>query len=263
MLKMNNKWVLLIDGDMFAFRACASCEREVNWGQIWTLHVDLEEAKARFSEILNDTVEKALKRCTEHLKHDITYEILICFSSPNNFRKTINPAYKANRNGKRKPVAYHALVSWIKDKANTTEVDTLEADDVMGILATSESLKDKCIVISGDKDMKCIHGYHYDFIRDEFCYVTTEEAYKNFLIQTLMGDATDGYSGCPKIGKVTATKLLDKECSWDTVVSAYKKAGLSEDVALENARMARILLSEDWDIDEKKVKLWKPTGIIR
>ena len=52
---------LLLDGDMFAFRACASCEFEVNWGQIWTLHVDLEEAKARFSEIVNDAVEKALK----------------------------------------------------------------------------------------------------------------------------------------------------------------------------------------------------------
>ena len=75
-----------------------------------------------------------------------------------------------------------------------------------------------------------------------------------------MGDATDGYSGCPKIGKVTASRLLNKECSWATVVAAYEKAGLSEDVALENARMARILLYEDWDAKEKRVKLWTPTG---
>lgn len=251
---------LLLDGDMFAFRACASCEHEVNWGQIWTLHVDLEEAKARFSEIVNDAVEKALKRYSEHLKTDVTYEMMICFSSRNNFRKTINPAYKANRAGKRKPVAYNALVSWVKEEANTTEVDSLEADDIMGILATMECYKDKCIVISGDKDMKCIYGYHYDFVHDEFYYVTPEEAYRNFLTQTLTGDTTDGYSGCPKIGKVTAGRLLDKECSWATVVAAYEKAGLSEDVALENARMARILLSEDWDAKEKRVKLWTPTG---
>ena len=53
---------------------------------------------------------------------------------------------------------------------------------------------------------------------------------------------------------------MDKECSWATVVAAYEKAGLSEDVAVENARMARILLSEDWDAKEKRVKLWTPTG---
>lgn len=254
------KVTLLLDGDMFAFRACSSCEREINWGQIWTLHVDLEEAKARFSEIVNDAVERALKHYSERLKTDVTYEMLICFSSRNNFRKTINPAYKVNRVGKRKPVAYHALVSWVKEEANTAEIDTLEADDIIGIMATKPSYVDKCIIISGDKDMQCINGYHYDFVRDVFNHVTPEEAYRNFLTQSLMGDATDGYSGCPKIGKVTAGRLLDKECSWATVVGAYEKAGLSEEVALENARMARILLYEDWDIVEKRVKLWKPTG---
>ena len=249
---------LLIDGDMFAFRACASCEREVNWGQIWTLHVDLEEAKARFIEILNDAVEKALKHYSEHLKTDVTYEMMICFSSDNNFRKTINPAYKANRAGKRKPVAYSALVSWVKEEANTAEVDSLEADDIMGILATMESYKDKCIVISGDKDMKCIYGHHYDFIHEEYSYVNKDEAQYNFFMQTLMGDATDGYSGCPKIGKVNAKRILDKDCSWDAIKQAYTKAGLSEEYALTQARVAKILLSSDYDINAKKVKLWKP-----
>lgn len=250
---------LLIDGDMFVYRACSSCEREINWGQIWTLHVDLEEAKARFGEILADAVEKAVKNMAEAIKADVKYGIMICFSSSNNFRKTINPAYKANRAGKRKPVAYNALVSWVKENAIAKERDGLEADDVIGIYATNPLLKDNCIIISGDKDMKCIYGYHYDFIRDEFCYVTPEESYRNFLTQTLMGDVTDGYSGCPKIGKVTAGRLLDKDCSWNTVKTAFEKAGLSEDVALENARMARILLSDDWDDENKKVKLWKPT----
>lgn len=253
------KYVLLIDGDMFAFRACSSCEREVNWGQIWTLHVDLEEAKARFSEILDTAVERALDALTDYVKDNISYDIKICFSSDSNFRKKILSTYKLNREGKRKPVAYHALVKWVKENADTVEVESLEADDCIGILATSPDLKGRSVVISGDKDMRCIPSYHYDFIRDEFEYITEELAYKNFLTQALIGDPTDGYSGCPKVGKVTADKLLTASCTWDTVVSAYAKAGLSEDVALEQARMARILLSDNWDSKGKKVILWTPT----
>lgn len=260
MTKTKDKWLLLIDGDMFAFRACASCEREVNWGQLWTLHVDLEEAKARFTEILDNAVEHAMVHLTDCLKADVAYDIKICFSSRTNFRKKILSTYKLNREGKRKPVAYRALVEWIKTIADTVEVDNLEADDCIGILATSPEMKDKCVVISGDKDMRCIPSYHYDFIRDLFEHITDDVAYKNFLTQALIGDTTDGYSGCPKVGKVTAEKLLNASCTWETVVSAYAKAGLSEDVALEQARMARILLSDNWDSKRKKVILWKPTS---
>ena len=57
---------------------------------------------------------------------------------------------------------------------------------------------------------------------------------------------------------VTAKKLLDKNCSWDTVVSTYQSKGLSEAVALENARLARILRDGEYDTDTGKVKLWTP-----
>ena len=249
---------LLIDGDMFAFRACSSCELEVNWGQIWTLHVDLEEAKARFVELLDNAIERALRSASEYIKFD-SYSVNFAFTGKNNFRKLLNPSYKANRIGKRKPVAYDALVSWIKGLAYCVEIDSLEADDLIGITATNPVFVDNCIIISGDKDMNCIYGYHYDYIRDTFTHVTPEEAYRNFLTQTLVGDTTDGYSGCPKVGKVTAERLLDKDCSWATVVTAYEKAGLSEDVAIEQARMARILLFDDWDAKHGEVILWKPT----
>ena len=43
---------LLIDGDMVCFRVCASVEHEIEWGNdIWTLHVDLNEAKERYETI--------------------------------------------------------------------------------------------------------------------------------------------------------------------------------------------------------------------
>lgn len=247
---------ILIDGDMFCFRACAACEQEIDWGNdIWTLHVNLNEAKAHFEETLETAIGDAL------VAHGYTgdFDVIFCFTSEHNFRKKILPTYKANRAGKRKPVGYKALVSWVKETYKAVEKNWLEADDCIGILATLPENVDNCIIISGDKDMKCIYGYHYDFLRKEFCYVNKDEAKFHFFMQTLMGDTTDGYSGCPKVGKVTAKKILDKDCSWDTVVSTYEKAGLSEDVALEQARVAKILLASDYDFKKKKVILWKPT----
>lgn len=249
---------VLIDGDMFCFRACASCEHEVDWGHdIWTLHVNLGEAKAHFMDITEKAVEDAL---VNH-KYTGEYDIIFCFSDKNNFRKKILSTYKANRDNKRKPVGYSALVSWVEETFHYVKKSWLEADDCIGILATQPENVDNCIIVSGDKDMKCIYGYHYDFIRKEYFHTSKEEAMRNFFMQTLMGDMTDGYSGCPKVGKVTANKILDKDCSWSGVKKAYEDAGLSEEIALEQARVAKILLSTDYDTKREKVILWKPTDM--
>jgi DNA polymerase-1 len=42
------------------------------------------------------------------------------------------------------------------------------------------------------------------------------------------------------------------------VTSAYASAGLSEDVALMNARVARICRADDYDFTKKEVILWEP-----
>ena len=86
-----------------------------------------------------------------------------------------------------------------------------------------------------------------------------EEADRWHLAQTLIGDPTDNYKGCPKIGAVGAKKILDKDCSWAAVVAAYEKAGLSEEDALAQARVARILRFEDVDEDMNPI-LWTPKG---
>ena len=75
-------------------------------------------------------------------------------------------------------------------------------------------------------------------------------------MQTLIGDIADGYKGCPGIGAVKAKKLLDEAPVWATVKDAYEKAGLTEEDALQQARMARILRSSDYP--DGQVKLWSP-----
>lgn len=43
---------------------------------------------------------------------------------------------------------------------------------------------------------------------------------------------------------------------WKLVVETYKSKGFTEEDALRNARMARILRAEDYDFNNKEIKLW-------
>ena len=93
--------------------------------------------------------------------------------------------------------------------------------------------------------------------------VTEEEADYNHMLQTLTGDAADGYPGCPGIGPKTAEKLLagvgrTYAEMWPIVVEQYAKKGLSEGIALTQARIARICRRDDYDFKRKEVKLWNP-----
>jgi DNA polymerase-1 len=132
----------------------------------------------------------------------------------------------------------------------------LEADDVMGILGTAPG--HNTIVVSDDKDMKTLPCKLYRPVSGELLNINQREADFSFLTQALMGDLTDGYSGCPKVGAVSAKKILEKSMTWNAVVSAYAKQNLNETYALTQARLARILRYSDWDVDAGQIKLWEP-----
>jgi DNA polymerase-1 len=138
-------------------------------------------------------------------------------------------------------------------------MDSLEADDAMGIYATKNP--GNCIV-SPDKDMKQIPGKLFNL--DESFTITKEQGARWHLEQTLAGDSTDGYSGVPSIGIKRAQTLFDqKGYSWKTVVDAFKEKDLDEEVALTNARLARILTAEDYDFEQKQPILWSPSADYR
>ena len=92
----------------------------------------------------------------------------------------------------------------------------------------------------------------------EFQTINKAQADLWFYTQALTGDVTDGYTGCPSVGIKTAEKLLKQNPSWSTVVNAYAKQKLNANYALTQARLARILRYEDWDLDNNTIKLWEP-----
>ena len=247
----NQPLLLLFDADMIAFEMCSSVEQEINWGDdFWTLHADAADAKAGIDNRVSSLTETILKL----LKHKGAYEILMCFSDDNNFRKKILPTYKANRIGKRKPVCYKGIKEWMMEEFTTYLRPDLEADDCIGILATS---KPNTVIISGDKDFCSVPGRFYNYRKGEMYEISQEDADRWHMYQTLVGDTADNYPGCPGIGAKTAEKLLDADCSWDAVVAQFVKKGLTEEDALIQAQVARILRKEDYDFKSKEAILWK------
>jgi DNA polymerase-1 len=155
----------------------------------------------------------------------------------------------------------------VEEVYKTQSFPGLEADDVMGILATRPGVN--CVIVSQDKDMKTIPGSVWN--GEELTTYSEDEADYHHMLQTLTGDTADGYKGCPGVGKVKAEKIL-AACTvwedggktanvypmWPAVGTAYEKAGLTEADALQQARLARILRWSDWDRVNKQPILWSP-----
>jgi 5'-3' exonuclease len=258
--------IALIDADIVAYQAASTSEKPIKWDDdLWTLHAYETEAEAKFDSMIDAMVEKVEAE-----------KVILAFSDSGNWRKAILPTYKANRKDVRKPILLRHLREYAMEKHECYVRPDLEGDDCLGILATKDWAKPVTAVIcSIDKDFKTIPGNHYNFGHDEFFEITEHEADYWHMMQSLMGDATDGYAGCPGIGPKTAEKILQSakdegtpwakrfemvEIYWKHVVQAYNKAGLSEDEALVQARVARICRASDYDFTNKQVKLWEPYG---
>ena len=238
--------MLLIDSDFLAYKAAQACEIGIDFGE------DVIIAQSQFSEVLK-VFHNELNKVTKAMMDD---DFILYFSSTKNFRKKIYPDYKGHRM-KRKPLGYKRLVNYCRENHNFKLIEGLEADDTIGIEATRHADPSN-IIVSPDKDMRQIPSVLWN-LTDDVTEITEEEGDRWHLVQSLSGDPTDGYSGCPGIGVKRATELLDKnENQWEAVCKAYRDRGLSDDDALLNARLAKILRNENYDHDRNQPILWNP-----
>ena len=262
---LNRKVTALIDGDTLVYAAALSAEKPIEWEDgLWTLHAYLPEAIEKFNHMVEEIKDV--------VKPDRIIVGLTDSASEGRWRNEVMPSYKRNRKTLRRPVVFKALRAWVHENFETFERPGLEGDDVLGILATRPDDAER-VIVSIDKDLKTIPGKLFNYGKPELgvVLVTEDEADYYHLFQTLTGDSTDGYPGCPGVGPVSAKKILDPfwseidgdrwfdgDRAWLAVEKAYRKAGLSEDVALMNARVARILRMSDYDFKTKKAILWQP-----
>lgn len=180
----------LIDADIIAYRCAATCEGE-------------------------DDDYIVLSRCNELTERIINnvcatdYNLFL--TGDRNFRKEIDPEYKANRNDKPRPKWLQRCREFLVTEWNASVTDGIEADDALGIKQTPTS----CIC-SIDKDLLQIPGNHYNFVKEEQYFITPEQGLRNFWTQMIVGDVADNVFGIRGLGPVKAAKLLDT-IEWDTL----------------------------------------------
>ena len=135
---------LLIDADFFWYRAASAAEDEQDYSPDLTVIVgDFKRGK--------QIVKQELKKLTTRFDSN---DLILYFTDTKNFRKEIDPNYKGNRT-KRKPCGYLKLKNWGLETYPSIIIPSLEADDALGIAATSGEF-DNFVLISPDKDLQQI-----------------------------------------------------------------------------------------------------------
>ena len=280
------KITAIVDADIIAFRAAAGAQSWVDWGDgtldgaRWTAKADGEAARKH--------IDTSIEELRDELQAD---EIICCITDQDNWRKTVLPTYKGNRTDTPKPILLPQCRAYLRDKYDAWQRPGLEGDDLLGILSGLHSRfpGDK-VLCTIDKDLSTIPGLHYRMHQSVLGIfeVTEEQADRFHLQQGLAGDPTDGYSGCPGIGMGTAdewlsnpytavqeaytpksgknagtemTRWVKHPCDdiWSGIVSLYEKQGLTEQDAIVQMQVARILRTSDYNFKTKEPILWTPT----
>ena len=227
---------VLIDGDIVAYRASISAEKDF-------ANVAIEKADALMEEIISKTCP---------FSDPDSYEVYL--TGKNNFRNEIakTAVYKGNRKGKIKPRHLQIVRDYLSMSYDATISAGEEADDLISKAVTR--LGPETIVASIDKDMLQLACHHYNFVNKDWSQVDEWEGLKFFYTQILTGDAADNIKGIKGVGPVKAGKLL-KDCTteeelWYACLEAYDG---DYDRVVENARLLWLRRREE--------ELWEPPTV--
>jgi len=165
-----------------------------------------------------------------------TWELFL--TGKNNFREdiAITAPYKGNRKSE-KPVHYALLREYLEKSWGALVVHDMEADDMLAIKATS--LGDDSVIVTLDKDLDQVEGWHYNFVKKNKYFIGKDEGLLNFYMQFLVGDSVDNIIGVKGIGPKKAYALLADKTEqemWDVVVEH-----LGEERAIENGHLLYML----------------------
>jgi hypothetical protein len=245
----------LIDGDIFLYRCGFACEKakylvesknppdyveKIDYTHYDTAKAANEAAKADGGIVWTrrevEPVENALEATRQALSNVCTkfwpgntWKGQIYLTGKGNFRDTIETdrGYKDNRDPTHRPKHYKAIKEYMVKNWGAKIVNGEEADDAIGRDAYSRNI-DTYLIISNDKDLDQLSGYHYDWTKDFSYFVNDEDAIRFFYVQLLAGDTTDNIKGV--VGLKRAKEIIEacnspKDCALACKAAYEEKYG--------------------------------------
>lgn len=221
--------VCLFDFDSAIYKAAFPCEKKqyhvTQRGTLLGVARTMTEANAMAKAVDFEEVEIEHKLFVEPVQNayanldnifTATVEKFPCdwevyLTGSNNFRHKLATIqeYKGQRKLKAKPVHYEALRQRAIKKYNAIVIDNMEADDELAIRSEELLAVGKTpILVTIDKDIDQVPGYHYNWNKEEMRYIPPFEACRSFYKQLLMGDNSDNIPGLAGVGDKTADKIL-------------------------------------------------------
>lgn len=188
----------LVDTDTIAYRCAASCEPSKK--RALELNVPFESLEV---DPLDIAIQRADELCYRILSETQTEKYRFFLSGSGNFRKSIYPLYKANRERLQRPTWLDPVREFLATEWKAEICAGYEADDGIAI-----ALDDSSIVCANDKDFRQLAGYHYNFVKSEFFTVDPLEAEVAFWSSMLIGDSSDNVRGVDGLGPIKTHRLL-------------------------------------------------------
>ena len=179
----------------------------------------------------NDENEKiAISRCADFMEELVMkpwvgdYKGFLTGSGNYRYDIAKTQPYKGNRKAD-KPKHYDLLREYLIKAWGCELIEGQEADDAIGIMASENEDKESFVIMSIDKDLDMIEGWHYNFVKDNKYFIEPFEALKRFYSQILTGDKVDNIPGIKGIGPAKSAKIL-KDCKTEqelfkAVLEAY------------------------------------------
>lgn len=211
-----------VDGDLLVYAAAARLEKEE----------DSDAVFARLDENLNELRETCGLDDME-----------IYVTAKGNFRYEAYSEYKANRKETVKPRWLLPCYKYLYATWSPIAEVGYEADDLLGIRLTEHP---DMLLMSYDKDLKQIAGWHFDWRKNEYTYVPPEQADRLLYLQMLQGDRADNVPGVPGIGPKKAEAYLDENGYTLAAVRAmYIDRGICYDNFAAYYKCLKILRNKD------------------
>jgi len=200
-------------------------------------------------------------------EHNTDYIVFALDSKGNTFRNEIYPEYKANRDAppedlvKQLPIA----IDWIREMGFAhLAKEGFEADDIIATLAKYGKEQGLNVrIVSHDKDLyQMIEDgkvVMYDSVKRK--EITGQECFEKFGVypkdfinfQAIIGDSSDNIPGVKGIGKVGASKLINKYFTLEAIYDDLENCGTANIQkklleSKENAFMSRELVTMKQDV---------------